>query len=98
MDIISSLPLSTILNSGFALTSGRIARIIQARTLEDASHMGLVDRLFDKFLRKGGQTRGHRPAIPASQPARRRRAAGSLTGGGGCPFYAIARLCQQRVP
>lgn len=55
MDIISSLPLSTILNSGFALNGGRIARIIQARTLEDASHMGLVDRLFDKFLRKGGK-------------------------------------------
>ncbi|CRL44179.1 hypothetical protein SGGMMB4_01128 [Sodalis glossinidius str. 'morsitans'] len=55
MNIISSRPLGTLLNRGFALNSRRIARIIHARMLEDASHMELVDRLFDKFLRQGGK-------------------------------------------
>lgn len=55
MDIIFSPPLSIILNSGWALTSSRITRIIQARTLDDASHMGLIDRLYDRFFRQGGK-------------------------------------------
>lgn len=104
MDIISSPPLSIILNSGWALTSSRITRIIQARTLDDASHMGLIDRLYDRFFRKGGKraaiTRLYRqlsqPAPESRTILRRRRWLPVLCSCAPMPTASTARFFSYR--